>query len=49
MEREGRFPASHYISPNRRAWFADEIAAWQSALPPNRRFVGRLVQGGSKA
>ena len=32
MEREGKFPRSTYISPNRRVWFADEIAAWQDAV-----------------
>lgn len=40
MERAGKFPASHYPSPNRRFWFADEIAAWQLALPKNSR-IGR--------
>jgi prophage regulatory protein len=33
MEREKRFPPCTYISANRRVWFADEIAAWQEALP----------------
>jgi prophage regulatory protein len=39
MEKAGRFPRSTYISPNRRIWFADEIAAWQDAVDefnPNR-------------
>jgi prophage regulatory protein len=39
MEKTGRFPRSTYISPNRRIWFADEIAAWQDAVDefnPNR-------------
>jgi prophage regulatory protein len=39
MEKEGRFPRSTYISPNRRVWFADEIIAWQNAVDefdPNR-------------
>jgi predicted DNA-binding transcriptional regulator AlpA len=39
MEKAGRFPRSTYISPNRRIWFADEIAAWQNAVDefdPNR-------------
>jgi prophage regulatory protein len=40
MEKAGRFPRSTYISPNRRVWFEDEIAAWQNAVDefdPNRR------------
>jgi predicted DNA-binding transcriptional regulator AlpA len=39
MEKAGRFPRSTYLSPNRRIWFADEIAAWQNAVDefnPNR-------------
>ncbi len=28
-EREGLFPKSISIGPNRKAWFADEVAAWQ--------------------
>jgi prophage regulatory protein len=39
MERSGRFPKSTYISPNRRVWFEDEVAAWQNAVDerdPNR-------------
>jgi predicted DNA-binding transcriptional regulator AlpA len=36
MERRGDFPASHWPSPNRRCWFADEVAAWQEALPKSR-------------
>jgi prophage regulatory protein len=38
-EKAGKFPRSTYISPNRRFWFADEIAAWQNAVDefnPNR-------------
>lgn len=37
MERKGTFPASYWPSPGRRVWFEDEVAAWQEALPPNRR------------
>jgi prophage regulatory protein len=37
MEKEGRFPASVYISENRRVWFEDEVIAWQAALPSNAR------------
>ena len=39
MEKEGHFPKSTYISPNRRVWFEDEIVAWQNAVDeynPNR-------------
>lgn len=32
MEKAGSFPPSTYISPNRRAWFEDEIAAWQKLV-----------------
>ena len=41
MERDGRFPPSTLISPNRRAWFEDEISAWQKALPQARRAPSR--------
>ena len=30
--KTSRFPRGTYVSPNRRAWFADEIAHWQGAL-----------------
>jgi prophage regulatory protein len=39
MEREGKFPKSTYISPNRRIWYEDEIVAWQKTVDefnPNR-------------
>jgi predicted DNA-binding transcriptional regulator AlpA len=32
MVKDGRFPRGTYISPNRRIWFADEVAGWQDAL-----------------
>jgi prophage regulatory protein len=32
MIKDGRFPRGTYISPNRRAWFADDIARWQEAI-----------------
>lgn len=32
MEKAGRFPKCTYISPNRRAWYEDEIVAWQNAV-----------------
>jgi prophage regulatory protein len=47
-EKAGKFPRSTYISPNRRFWFADEIAAWQNAVDefnPNR---GRGKRRGRK-
>jgi len=37
LEKAGRFPKSTYISPNRRIWFADEIAAWQNEIDGNPR------------
>ena len=48
MERDGRFPRSHYVSANRRFWFADEIAAWQETLPINTRIGRRGVVPGSR-
>jgi predicted DNA-binding transcriptional regulator AlpA len=41
MERDQTFPASHAISPKRRAWYEDEILAWQRALPVNNRISRR--------
>jgi prophage regulatory protein len=32
LEKAGRFPRSTYISPNRRIWFEDEVAAWQREI-----------------
>jgi prophage regulatory protein len=29
------FPRGTYVSPNRRAWFADEIARWQNSIETN--------------
>ncbi|WP_461327857.1 helix-turn-helix transcriptional regulator [Bradyrhizobium huanghuaihaiense] len=37
MEKRGEFPQSTYISPNRRLWFADEIAQWQAEMNGRRR------------
>lgn len=31
---EGSFPTGHYISPNRRVWYEDEILRWQDQLVP---------------
>lgn len=44
MERDKRFPPSHSISPNRRAWYADEVLAWQKALPVNDRISRRTAK-----
>ena len=41
MERDRHFPASHEISPKRRAWYEDEILAWQGALPEYSRITRR--------
>jgi prophage regulatory protein len=49
MEREGKFPKSTYISPNRRIWYEDQIVNWQNAVDefnPNR---GRGKRGRSGA
>lgn len=29
-EKDGNFPKSVTIGPNRKAWFADEVAEWQA-------------------
>jgi prophage regulatory protein len=41
MERDHAFPPSHAISPGRRAWYEDEVLAWQRALPVNQRVSKR--------
>jgi predicted DNA-binding transcriptional regulator AlpA len=33
--KTGGFPRGTYVSPNRRAWFADQIARWQKAIEEN--------------
>ena len=35
-EREGYFPKSVPIGPNRKAWYADEVAAWQKQREQGR-------------
>jgi predicted DNA-binding transcriptional regulator AlpA len=30
--KTGAFPRGVYVSPNRRGWFADQVAVWQHAL-----------------
>jgi len=31
------FPGGHFISPNKRVWYVDEIEAWQRSLPSESR------------
>jgi predicted DNA-binding transcriptional regulator AlpA len=51
MEKAGKFPRSTYLSPNRRAWFEDEIIKWQNEVDerqPNRgRGKGRRSSAGA--
>ena len=40
MEKDGTFPASHYISQNRRIWYLSEIERWlksRSKEKPRRK------------
>ena len=39
-----KFPASHTISPKRRAWYEDEVLAWQRALTVNSKISRRIGQ-----
>jgi prophage regulatory protein len=39
LEKDGQFPKGSYISANRKAWFEDEIIAWQNSV--NGRSRGR--------
>jgi prophage regulatory protein len=32
MIKQGLFPRGVHVSPNRRAWFSDQVALWQDAL-----------------
>lgn len=48
MEGQGTFPASTYISPNRRCWYADEVARWQKTLPNNSRLGRKAVHPGKE-
>jgi prophage regulatory protein len=34
---QGRFPKPHYVTPNKRFWYDDEIVAWQKSLPADRQ------------
>jgi len=45
MEKEGHFPKSTYISPNRRIWLQDEITAWQNAVNGTSRRRHRASRG----
>ncbi|KYK50033.1 hypothetical protein A1D31_22235 [Bradyrhizobium liaoningense] len=36
MLAEERFPRGHYISPNRRVWYEDDILKWQDQLLNNQ-------------
>jgi prophage regulatory protein len=38
MVKAGRFPKGTYISPNRRVWFADDVARWQARLGESHLF-----------
>ena len=58
LEKAGRFPKSTYISPNRRAWFEDQVVAWQNAVDEfdpkrgrgkGRRRVRAVTASGGKA
>lgn len=48
MEGQGTFPASTYISPNRRCWYADDVARWQKTLPANSRMGRKAVHPGKE-
>jgi predicted DNA-binding transcriptional regulator AlpA len=48
MERDQTFPASHAISPKRRAWYEDEVLAWQRSLPVNNRISRRSRRQGER-
>jgi predicted DNA-binding transcriptional regulator AlpA len=47
--KTGGFPRGTYVSPNRRGWFADEIARWQNALGEcNPHFNPSRGRGGGR-
>jgi prophage regulatory protein len=49
MIKRGLFPKATFASPNRKFWFADQIAAWQDALETCDRYDhDRLRHGGRK-
>jgi predicted DNA-binding transcriptional regulator AlpA len=37
MVNRGEFPKGHFISPNRRIWYEDELLLWQKSLPAESR------------
>ena len=37
MLARGTFPPGHYLSPNRRVWYEDDILAWQQKLNTTQR------------
>jgi predicted DNA-binding transcriptional regulator AlpA len=43
MQRDGTFPLSRMISEKNRAWYEDEVVAWQRSLPANDR-IGRRIR-----
>jgi prophage regulatory protein len=49
MEKKGTFPRSTFVSPNRRFWYADQIAMWQDEVderdPRRGRGKGRRPRG----
>src|SRR5689334_6116703 len=38
MIKRGAFPRGIYCSPNRRFWFAEDVAKWQAALVEHDHF-----------
>jgi predicted DNA-binding transcriptional regulator AlpA len=36
--KTGGFPRGVYVSPNRRAWFAGDVARWQNAIETNNPY-----------
>lgn len=56
MMKRNEFPRPHYISPNKRVWYEDEIEGWQQNLPaetsrkrPDRKRDRRGRLGGTGA
>jgi predicted DNA-binding transcriptional regulator AlpA len=41
MIAKGKFPRGTFITPNRRVWFASEIAGWQEAVDERDPLRGR--------
>jgi prophage regulatory protein len=36
--KTGGFPRGTYVSPNRRAWFADDVARWQNTVADSNEY-----------